>query len=116
MPEEKRALDKNKNKKIEAITMSILTLSCLFANGRLRTADEVDRVPADAVEREKISSACLFVWTTNGVLVVNTVALIVDANLACTGTTQSVHALADGGVDAGMHVELWIEVGSWGSG
>ena len=47
--------------------------------------------------------------STNVVLVVNT-------NLVCAGTTQSVHALAEGGVDAGRHVELWMEVGSWGGG
>ena len=42
------------------------------------------------------------------------VVLIVDANLACAGTTQSVHALAEGGVDEGRHVEFWREVGRWG--
>ena len=96
--------------------MAILTLSRVFANGRLRTADEGVCVPADAVGREKISSACLFVWTMIGVLVVDEVVLVVDANLACAGTTQSVHALAEGRVDTGRHVELWMEVGSWGGG
>ena len=95
--------------------MAILT-SRSFANGRLQTADEKVHVPADAVGRGKISSACLFVWTTNGVLVVHATVLVVNANLVCTGTTQSVHALAEGGVDAGRHVELWMEVGSWGGG
>ena len=78
--------------------MAILTLSRSISNSRLRTADEVVRVPADAVGREKVSSASLFALTTNGV--------VVGANLACIGTTQSVHALAEGGVDAGRHVGL----------
>ena len=86
--------------------MAILTLSHSFANGRLRTADEVVCVPSDAVGRGKISSAYLFVRTTNGVLIVDVVVLVVDANLACAGKTQSVHALAEGGVDAGRHVGL----------
>ena len=63
--------------------MAILTLSCLFVNGLLRTADEVVRVPADAVGRGSISSTCLFVWTTNGVLAVHAVVLVVEANLVC---------------------------------
>ena len=95
--------------------MAILT-SRSFANGRLQTADEVVHVPADAVGRGKVLSACLFVWRTNGVLVVHAAVLVVDANLACAGMTQSVHALAEGMVDAGRHVELWMEVGSWGGG
>ena len=47
--------------------------------------------------------------STNVVLVVNT-------NLVWARTTQSVHTLAEGMVDAGRHVELWMEVGSWGGG
>ena len=92
--------------------MAILTLSCLFANGRLLMADEVVRVQANTVGQGKITSACLFVWKTNGVLIVDTGVLIVDANLMCTGTTQSVHVLAEGGVAAGRYVELWMEVGT----
>ena len=96
--------------------MAILTLSRSFANGRLQTADEVVRVQADAVGRGKISSACLFEWTTHGVLVIHTVVLDGDANMVCAGTTQSVYVLAEGMIDAGGHVELWMEVGSWGGG
>ena len=96
--------------------MAILTLSCSFANDRLRTADEVGCVPADTVGRGEILSACLFVWTTNVVLFVAAIVLVVDANMVCAETTQSVHALAEGGVDTGRHVELWMEVESWGGG
>ena len=81
MPEEKRALDKNK-KKIEAKTMAILTLTHLFANGHLRTADEVVRVSANAVGQWKILSVRLFTWTTNDFLVVNAVVLVFDSHLA----------------------------------
>ena len=56
--------------------MAILTTRS-FANGRLQTANEVVHVPADAVGRGKVSSAYLFVWTTNGVLVVDVVVLVV---------------------------------------
>ena len=96
--------------------MVILTLSSSFANGCLQTADEVVRVLANVVGRGKISSACLFAWTTDGVLVVDAVFLVVNANLAYAGTTEGVHTLAEGGVDTGMHVELWMEVGSWAGG
>ena len=61
---------------------------------------------SDAVGQGKISSTCLFVWTTTVVLIVQ--------DLVCTGTAQSVHTLVEVMVDAGRHVELWIEVGSWG--
>ena len=96
--------------------MAKLTLSRSFANGFLWTADEVACVPADAVGRGRVSSACLFVWTTNVVLFVAAIVLVVDANMVCAETTQSVHALAEGGVDTGRHVELWMEVESWGGG
>ena len=95
--------------------MAILTLS-LFANGRLRTADEVVCVLADAVGRGKISSTCLSMWTTNGFLIANAVVLVVGANLVCTGTTQTVHALAEGEVNTGRNMELWREVGRSGGG
>ena len=95
MPKEKRVLDKNKNTKIEAITVAILTLSCSFANDSLRTAYEVIRVPADAVGQGKILSVCLFVRTTHGLLGVDAIVFVVDANLVCARTTQCVHTLSE---------------------
>ena len=61
--------------------MVILT-SRSFANSHLRTVDKVVRVPANVVGQGKITSAYLFVWTTDGVFVVGVVVLIVDTNLA----------------------------------
>ena len=58
------------------------TLSCLFANSRLRTADEVVRVSANAVGQWKILSVRLFTWTTTDFLVVNAVVLVFDSHLA----------------------------------
>ena len=52
--------------------------------------------------------------TMNGVLVVDAVVLVVDANLVCTGTMESAHALAEGGVGSGRHVELWFDVAGAG--
>ena len=83
--------------------MAILTLSRLFANGCLRTANEAVCAAVDAVGWENISSACLFTCTAHGVLVVNTVVLVVDANLACTGTASPFSGTAGGPPRTGQY-------------